>query len=132
MNILIMISGGISAYKIPSLIRLFKKNNDKVKVVTTSSALQYVGRLTLKTLSDGLYTDNDFLTNDNSITHTYLAKWADNIIIAPATANTIAKISHGYSDNLLGQIILATNKSVYIVPAMNIYICIIIRSHKII
>ncbi|MCQ2743579.1 MAG: bifunctional phosphopantothenoylcysteine decarboxylase/phosphopantothenate--cysteine ligase CoaBC [bacterium] len=118
-KILIGITGGISAYKIPSLVRLFKKNGADVKVVMTPSATNFVTELTLKTVSNNeVYIDN-FKIEDYKPEHISLCDWADIFVIAPASANTISKISNGICDNLLTSIVCAYKKQIVFVPAMN-------------
>ena len=119
-KILLGITGGIAVYKAAELIRVFKKNNIEVKVVMTSSALEFVQPLTFSTLSNNpVYIkmfEQDKLFNCE---HIELAKWADAVVIAPATANVIAKIVYGIADDLLTTICLACDKPIYIAPAMN-------------
>lgn len=119
-NILLCISGGIAAYKTPELVRLWVKLGHQVKVIVTDNAQHYVAVSALEVVCGGVVYTNASHIIDGKITHTYLAKWADIIVIAPATANVIAKLSHGFCDDLLSMTILATNKPIYIAPAMNI------------
>ncbi len=116
-NVLIGITGGIAVYKIPYLIRLFKKSNFEVKVVATKNALKFVGLSTLETLTGNkvLY---DLFENP-TIDHVDFAKWADVFIIAPATANIIGKMANGICDDALSTTIVAYNKDVILCPAMN-------------
>ncbi len=118
-TILIGITGGIAAYKICSLIRLYKKARANVKVVVTPSALNFVTKLTLQTLSDNeVYVEN-FDVEEYKPGHISLADEADIFVIAPATANTISKIANGICDNLLTSIACAFKKPFLLVPAMN-------------
>lgn len=118
-TILIGITGGIAAYKICSLIRLYKKARANVKVVVTPSALNFVTKLTLQTLSDNeVYVEN-FDVEEYKPGHISLADEADIFVIAPATANTISKIANGLCDNLLTSIACAFKKPMLFVPAMN-------------
>ena len=118
-TILIGITGGIAAYKICSLIRLFKKSKANVRVVVTPSALNFVTKLTLQTLSDNeVYVEN-FEIDEYKPGHISLADEADIMVIAPATANTIAKIANGICDNLLTSIACAFKKPILLAPAMN-------------
>ncbi len=120
MNVLVGICGGISSYKICELIRLLKSKNVNVKVVMTENACNFVSPLTFQTLSNNKVYIDMFATNKEiSIEHIELAKWADCIVIAPATANTISKISAGIADNLLTTLILSRRSPVIIAPAMN-------------
>jgi len=122
-NILIGVTGGIAAYKIPLLCRKFIQNGDNVKVILTDNAAKFVAPLTLETLTKNRVYIDDFKldVSPRDIEHIDLATWADLFIIAPATANTIAKIAHGIADNLLTSTVLAYEKSkpLYICPAMN-------------
>ena len=118
-NILIGITGGIAAYKICSLIRLFKKAKANVRVVLTPSALNFVTKLTLQTLSDNeVYVEN-FEIEEYKPGHISLCDEADVFVIAPATANTISKIANGICDNLLTSTACAFAKPILLAPAMN-------------
>ena len=118
-TVLLGITGGIAAYKMCELIRMYKKNGLNVKVITTPNALNFVTELTLATLSDNeVYTDN-FDIKEYKPEHISLADEGDILVIAPASANTISKISDGICDNLLTSITCAFNKPIVIAPAMN-------------
>jgi len=117
-NILIGISAGIAAYKICELIRLYKKNNAEVKVVMTESAEHFVTKLTVQTLSKNPVYVDGFVCDYNP-EHISLCDWADVMVLAPATANTISKIANGICDNLLTSTVCAFNKPILIAPAMN-------------
>lgn len=118
-TILIGITGGIAAYKICSLIRLYKKARANVRVVVTPSALNFVTKLTLQTLSDNeVYVEN-FEVEEYKPGHISLCDEADIFVIAPATANTISKIANGICDNLLLSTACAFKKPFLIAPAMN-------------
>lgn len=120
-KILFIICGGISAYKSLETIRLFKKNNYEIKTILTKSAKEFVTPLSVASLSQGKVYDDMFnLENETEMNHIALSRWADIIIIAPATANTISKLAQGSSDDLASTVILASNKQVYLVPAMNV------------
>ena len=119
-NIVIGVTGGIAAYKSAEIIRLFKKEGAEVRVVMTESAKEFITPLTLQTVSGNEI--HDSLLNANAeltMSHIELAKWADIILIAPCTAETMAKITHGRAEDLMGAIILASKASMYIAPAMN-------------
>ena len=119
-HIVIGISGGIAAYKTLSLIRLFKKNGYEVRVTATRNALQFVTPLTIETLSQNrLYTDMFDTQRTLEVEHISMAEWADALVVAPATANIIAKFSHGIADDALSTLFLAVKKPVFIAPAMN-------------
>ena len=116
-KILVCVTGGIAAYKIPSLIRLIKKSECEVEIILTKSAKNFVAPMTLETLSGRkVWTDDDF---DGQIPHIKLSSWADVIAVAPCTANTLAKIAHGLADNLLTSTIIASDRPALIFPAMN-------------
>ena len=119
-HILLGVSGGIAAYKSAELVRLLKKQGAEVRVVMTKSALQFISPLTFQALS-GNPVHSELLDTDaeNAMGHIQLARWADVLIIAPATANIIAKLSHGLADDLLSTLYLAATCTVYVAPAMN-------------
>lgn len=119
-HILLGISGGIAAYKSAELVRLLRKQGVEVRVVMTQSAMQFVSPLTFQALS-GNPVHSELLDADeeNAMGHISLARWADLLIIAPATANTLAKFSHGLADDLLSTLYLAATCPVYVAPAMN-------------
>ena len=118
-TIIIGITGGIAAYKVCSLIRLYKKAKANVKVVVTPSALNFVTKLTLQTLSNNeVYVDN-FKIDEYKPEHISLCDEADIMVIAPATANTISKIANGICDNLLTSTACAFKKPILFAPAMN-------------
>ena len=118
-KILIGITGGIAAYKICELIRMFKRAGAEIAVIPTPNALHFVTKLTLQTLSqNNVYTD-EFEINDYKPEHIALSDDADILIIAPATANTISKLANGICDNLLTSVTCAFKKPVFLAPAMN-------------
>lgn len=118
-NILIGLTGGIAAYKICELIRMFKRNNANVRVICTPNALNFVTKLTLQNLSQNEVGIEEFEVEDFKPEHISYADEADIMIIAPATANTISKIANGICDNLLTSVVCAFKKPVIIAPAMN-------------
>lgn len=118
-TVLIGITGAIAAYKICELIRLFKKNNANVRVVTTPNALNFVTKTTLEALSQNQIYIDQFNINEYKPEHIALTDEADIFIIAPITANTISKITLGISDNLLTSTYCAFKKPVIIAPCMN-------------
>lgn len=119
-HILVGITGGIAAYKIPELIRLLRKADALVRVVVTPNALEFVTPLTLETLSGyPIYSDVFSSRNAHSTEHISLPEWADMFIIAPCTANVIGKMANGIADDALTTTFLATDKPVLIAPAMN-------------
>ena len=119
-HILLAVSGGIAAYKSAELVRLLRKQGATVRVVMTHSALQFVGMLTFQALSGNpVHTELLDADEENAMEHITLARWADVLIIAPATANTMAKCSHGLADNLVSTLYLAATCPVFMAPAMN-------------
>ena len=118
-TILIGITGGIAAYKICELIRMFKRQNANVRVICTPNALNFITKLTLQNLSQNEVGVDEFEIPDFKPEHISYADEADIMIIAPATANTIGKIANGICDNLLTSIVCAFKNPVVIAPAMN-------------
>jgi phosphopantothenoylcysteine decarboxylase / phosphopantothenate---cysteine ligase len=119
-HIILGISGGIAAYKIPSLIRLFRKTGVQVKVVCTKSALEFVTPLTLETLSgEKIYCDVFGQTEEYTTGHISITDKADALIVAPATANILAKYAAGIADDALSTTLISFNKPVFLAPAMN-------------
>ena len=120
-KILFIICGGISAYKSLETIRLFKKKNAEIKTILTKNAKEFVTPLSVASLSQGKVYDDLFnLENETEMDHISLSRWADVIIVAPATANTITKLSQGSSEDLASTVILASNKQIFVAPAMNV------------
>ncbi len=120
-KILFIICGGVSAYKSLETIRLFKKNNAEVKTILTKSAKEFITPLSVASLSQGKVYDDLFnIENESEMDHISLSRWADVIIVAPATANTLSKLSRGSSEDLASTVILASNKQVFLAPAMNV------------
>ena len=120
-KILLIICGGISAYKSLELIRLLKKHDAKVKTILTKSAKKFITPLSVASLSqDKVYEDLFNAQNEAEMDHISLSRWADVIIVAPATANTISKLSTGSSDDLASTVILASDKDIFLTPAMNV------------
>ena len=120
-KILLIICGGISAYKSLELIRSLKKKGAQIKTILTESAKQFVTPLSVSSLSqEKVYDDLFSLENETEMDHISLSRWSDVILVAPATANTISKISSGSSDDLASTVILASNKDIFLVPAMNV------------
>ncbi len=119
-NVLLGISGGIAAYKTPDLVRKFIAQGANVRVVMTDSAKEFVSPLALQAVS-GNKVSNSLLDEDAeaAMGHIELARWADILVVAPATANTMAKLTHGLADDLLTTLALATAAPIVIVPAMN-------------
>jgi phosphopantothenoylcysteine decarboxylase/phosphopantothenate--cysteine ligase len=119
-HILVGISGGIAAYKIPELIRQLRKAGAEVQVTTTKNALEFVTSLTLQTVSGHkVYSDVFAAINEHSTEHISLPDWADIMLIAPATANVLCKMANGIADDALTTTFAAMRKPVVIAPAMN-------------
>ena len=119
-KILICISGGIAAYKINLLIRDFIKKGAEVQVLMTKSAEQFVSKLTLSTLSKKPVYSDFYSENGTWNNHVELALWADVILLAPCTANTLAKMVHGQCDNLILATYMSAKCPVFIAPAMDL------------
>ena len=120
-KILYIICGGISAYKSLETIRLFKKNGAEIKTILTNSAKEFITPLSVASLSQGkVYSDLFSVENETEMDHIALSRWADVILIAPATANTISKLAQGTTDDLASTVVLASNKKIYLAPAMNV------------
>ena len=121
-HILVGISGGIAAYKIPELIRSLVKSGAEVRVATTKNALEFVTELTLQTVSGSrVYSDVFAAINEHSTEHISLPDWCDAMIVAPATANVLGKMAAGIADDALTTTICscAARKPIVIAPAMN-------------
>jgi len=119
-NVLLGVTGGIAAYKSAEIVRHLKKSGSSVRVVMTKSAEEFITPLTLQALS-GNRVSSELLDAEAeaAMGHIELAKWADAILIAPATANTIARLSSGRGDDLLSTVTLAFDGPVSLAPAMN-------------
>ena len=120
-TIVLGMSGGIACYKAVELVRTLVKEGAKVRVIMTAGAQQFVRPLTLQTLSgEPVATDTFDLTQESEIGHIRLADSADVLLIAPATANVIAKLAHGLADDLLTTVAMATRAPIVVAPAMNV------------
>ena len=120
-KILFIICGGISAYKSLETIRLFKRNNAEIKTILTKSAKEFITPLSVASLSQGKVYDDLFnVDNETEMSHISLSRWADVIVVAPATANTISKFCQGSSEDLASTVVLASNKQIFLAPAMNV------------
>lgn len=120
-HVLIGISGGIAAYKVCEVVSSLAKRGIEVRVILTKSAAEFVTPLTFATLSrQPAYTDADFWQPSNGRPlHIELAEWADTFLLAPVTANTLAKLAYGLADNLLTNTVLASTCPILFAPAMN-------------
>ncbi len=121
-KILLIITGGIAAYKSLDVIRGLKEKNCDVTCVLTKSGSEFVTPLSLESLSGNkVYTDLFNLNDEHEMGHIQLSRSADLILVAPATANIISKIAYGISDDLASTILMATNKPVLVAPSMNVH-----------
>ena len=120
-KILLIICGGISAYKSLEIIRSLKKKGAKVKTILTKSAKEFVTPLSVASLSqEKVYDDLFNPENEAEMDHISLSRWSDVILVAPATANTISKLSTGSSDDLASTVMIASDKDIFLTPAMNV------------
>ena len=120
-KILLIITGGIAAYKILDLIRSFVSQNIEVKTILTKTAEEFVTPLSISSLSKNKVYRNQFDINEEAeMDHIALSRWADLILIAPATANIIENIANGSANDFINTIILASNKKIFLAPAMNV------------
>ncbi len=120
-TILLIVGGGIAAYKAHELIRLLKTRGARVRAILTKAAQQFVTPLSLASLSgEKVYTDLFSLTDEVEMGHIQLSRAADLLVVAPATADFLAKMAHGLADDLASTAVLATDKRVLVAPAMNV------------
>ena len=120
-KILLIICGGIAAYKSLELIRILKKNNCRVKTILTKGALEFITPLSVSSLSgEKVYTNLFDLENEVEMDHISLSRWADLILFAPASANKIAQLSNGLAEDLSTTLALASDKVIFLAPAMNV------------
>ena len=120
-KILLVICGGIAAYKSLELIRIFKRNECQIKTILTKGALEFITPLSASSLSnEKVYTDLFDFKNEAEMDHISLSRWADVILFAPATANKIAQLSHGLAEDLSTTVALASDKDIFLAPAMNV------------
>lgn len=120
MNVLLGVSGGIAAYKSATIVRELVKRSDDVRVVMTAGAREFITPLTLQVLSENpVGTETFDARYESEIGHIDLARWADVVLLAPTTANLIARLAHGMADDLLTTVVLATRAPVVVAPAMN-------------
>ena len=119
-RVLLGITGGIAAYKCAELSRLFAKAGAEVRVAMTRAATEFITPLTMQALS-GNRVSLDLLDTEAeaAMGHIELARWADLVLVAPATADFIARVTHGQADDILSTLVLATNAPIAIAPAMN-------------
>ena len=120
-KILIIITGGIAAYKTLDLIRKLSKLNCEIKTILTKSGKEFVTPLSIISLSKNkVYTDLFSVENESEMDHISLSRWSDLILVAPASSNFLTKISNGFSDDLASTVIKASDKKVFLCPAMNV------------
>ena len=120
-KILLIICGGVSAYKSLEVIRSLKKKGVRIKTILTKSAKKFVTSLSVTSLSgEKVYEDLFNVENESEMDHISLSRWSDVILVVPATANTISKLSTGSSNDLASTVILASDKNVFLTPAMNV------------
>ena len=120
MKILLCVTGSIAVYKVAELVRLLVKGGDEVRVAMTPAACEFVRPLTFQTLSQNqVYVEQFAAPEQWRPEHISLATWADVVLVAPATANTIAKMRCGIADNLVTSTLLATRAPIVVAPAMN-------------
>ena len=120
-KVLLIIGGGISSYKSLDLIRILKKNNVDIKTVLTKSGKEFVTPLSITSLTGEKVYENLFdASSESEIDHISLSRWADIIVVLPATANFMTKLSHGKAEDLASTVILASNKDILLIPAMNV------------
>ncbi len=120
-KILLVVCGGIAAYKSLEIIRLLKKNGSKVKTILTKNAKNFITPLSVASLSqEKVYSDLFNSDDESEMDHISLSRWSDIILVAPITANTISKISFGLSEDLASTVIFASDKKIFLAPAMNV------------
>ena len=120
-KVLLIIGGGISSYKSLDLIRILKKNNVDIKTILTKSGKEFVTPLSITSLTgEKVYESLFDAASESEIDHISLSRWADIIVVLPATANFMTKLSHGKAEDLASTVILASNKDILLIPAMNV------------
>jgi phosphopantothenoylcysteine decarboxylase/phosphopantothenate--cysteine ligase len=120
-KVLLVIGGGISAYKALDLTRLLIKNNVEVKTILTKSGKEFVTPLSITSLSNNKVFEDIFdVNNEKEIDHISLSRWADIVLVLPTTANMMTKLSLGKAEDLATTVMLASNKDILLVPAMNV------------
>ncbi|MBJ7417264.1 MAG: bifunctional phosphopantothenoylcysteine decarboxylase/phosphopantothenate--cysteine ligase CoaBC, partial [Niveispirillum sp.] len=120
-RVLLIVAGGIAAFKTPDLVRRLRERGASVRVVLTDGGAQFVTPLTLQAVSeDTVYRDLWSLTDESAMGHIQLSRSADVVLVAPATANILARMAHGLADDLATTVLLATDKPVLVAPAMNV------------
>jgi phosphopantothenoylcysteine decarboxylase/phosphopantothenate--cysteine ligase len=120
MKILFVVTGGIAEYKVVEAVRFQVKAGNQVKVVMTQMAKQFVTPLTFATLTNDIVYDSFEASTENPVAHIALADWADQIVIAPATANFIGKMANGIADDFASTVVIASTAKKRVLPAMNV------------
>ena len=118
-HIILGITGSIASYKTPAIVNGLQQTGATVRIILTESGSKFVSKLTLQALSGEEVQGLNWFEGSDSLAHIHLAQQADLIVICPATADAIAKIAHGFADNILGAVILAAKCPVLIFPSMN-------------
>ena len=118
-NILLVLTGGVAIYKSLTLIRLLKKSNYEVQCIMTESATKLINPHLFMSISGNIVRTDIFDNTTDKIIHIELTRWADLVVIAPATANIIGKLANGIADDLASTTLMASNKDIMIAPAMN-------------
>ena len=120
-KILLIISGGIAAYKSLEIIRIFIKNNIKVTSILTKGGSKFITPLSVASLSSSkVYSELFDLENESEMGHIQLSREVDIILVAPASANIIARTANGFADDLASTVLLASNKPIFFAPSMNV------------
>ncbi len=120
-KILLIIGGGISAYKSLDLIRLLQRKNCSIKIILTKTGKKFVTSLSISSLSKSRVFEDTFgEKNNGKMDHIALSRWADTILVLPTTANFMSKLSRGSADDLATTVILASDKETFLIPAMNV------------
>ena len=120
-RILLTVTGGIAAYKVPELVRQLQREGHEVRCAITSAAARFVAPLSLQVLTGATVRQDLFdPSEEGEIDHIRLADWADLVIVAPATANVLGRMSHGLAEDLVGAVLLATQAPILVAPAMNV------------
>src|SRR3954470_17769980 len=123
-RILLVVAGGIAAFKSLELIRRLREHGASVRCVLTENAARFVTPLSLQALTeDKVYSDMFSLTDESEMGHIQLSRDADLLVVAPATANVLARMASGLADDLASTVLLATDKPVLVAPAMNVRMC---------
>jgi phosphopantothenoylcysteine decarboxylase/phosphopantothenate--cysteine ligase len=121
MNVILGVTGSISAYKAVDIMRLFQKDGHSVSVILTKSAQEFIPALTFETFSPGKVFTDMFVGHQDPVLHIDICGDSDLLVIAPATANMIGKMANGIADDLLSTTFLAFHKTVVVAPAMNCF-----------